>query len=415
MRRKPSPFSRRAMAAVSSTTSPAKHGGHGPPARRRSNEEDRRICFVSGTRAEFGLMRSVLNAISNTPGLYLQLLLTGMHLDRSRGRSIDAIRRDGWKIDRVVAWPTGDNSPIATARNTGKAINAMASAFAELRPDVVLVVGDRVEAFAAAAAAHIAGIVVAHVHGGDRALGQVDDSLRHAITKLSHLHFPATRQSAERIAKLGEDRWRIVRAGAPGLDGIRSAAAKRSEVRAAFSTLEAKKFALLVLHPATADPAAESFAATTVLDATRATWPQVVVVYPNNDPGSAAISATWDVQKGRHVGVIFCRDLPRPMFLGLMRDAAALVGNSSAGIIEAASFGTPALDIGPRQTGRERSGNVRHAPLNKKTLSAALHRISQTPRWRGGNVYGTGGAAQRIAAAVAMMDLAGLRSKLIGY
>jgi GDP/UDP-N,N'-diacetylbacillosamine 2-epimerase (hydrolysing) len=386
--------------------------------RSRNRRTRRRICFVSGTRAEFGLMRSVLHAIQNTPRLHLQLLLTGMHLDRSRGRSIDAIRRQGWKVDRIVPWPSGDASPIATARNTGKAVAAMASAFAELKPDVVLVVGDRVEAFAAAAAAHIAGIVVAHVHGGDRALGQVDDSLRHAITKLSHLHFPATRQSAERIANLGEDRWRIVRAGAPGLDGIRQQAATWKEIHSQFPLLDPRRYLLLVLHPASADEDVERRAAKQMLLAVQRLRLPIVIVYPNNDPGSAGIVAEWERRPKRGSmapRLIYSRDLPRPMFLALLRDAAALVGNSSAGIIEAASFGTPVLDIGPRQTGRERSGNVRHASLTPALLLAALRRISRAPRWRGKNVYGAGGAGQRIAAALATADLTKLRSKLIAY
>ncbi|HEX4125395.1 MAG TPA: UDP-N-acetylglucosamine 2-epimerase [Tepidisphaeraceae bacterium] len=381
------------------------------PAKRKP----RRICFVSGTRAEFGLMRSVLHAITAAPSLRLQIVLTGMHLDRSRGRSIDAIRREGWKVDRVVPWKAGKHSPIDTAQATGRAIAAMASAYAELKPDVVLVVGDRVEAFAAAAAAHIAGIVVAHVHGGDRALGLVDDSLRHAITKLSHLHFPATRQSARRIKRLGEDPRRIVRTGAPGLDGMLAAAAQPAEVVAAFPMLRPREFALLALHPATTDPKTERKSARTILAAARKTWRQVVVIYPNNDPGSAGIAAEWDARYGRDVGVIFCRDLPRAMFLGLLRDAAALIGNSSAGIIEAASVGTPVLDIGPRQTGRERSGNVRHVEMNAAKIAIAVERISRARRWRCGNVYIAGGAGRRIAAALAGADLEGLRRKLIAY
>ena len=180
----------------------------------------------------------------------------------------------------------------------------------------------------------------------------MDDSLRHAITKLSHLHFPATRQSEGRIRRLGEDAWRIVRAGTPGLDGIVGTAATSAKVRAAFEQLKSREFALLVLHPATPDSQSERSAAQTVLAATRKTFRQVAI-YPNNDPGSAGIAGAWDAQRGRDENVIFCRDLPRGMFLGLLRDAAALIGNSSAGIIEAASFGTPVLDLGPRQTGRE--------------------------------------------------------------
>src|SRR5205085_3946625 len=136
-----------------------------------------------------------------------------------------------------------------TAQATGDAMAGLARAFEELQSDIVLVVGDRVEAFAGAAAGHVSGRVVAHVHGGDRAAGQVDDSLRHAITKLAHVHFPATRQSEQRLLRLGEDRWRVHRVGSPGIDGIKAAAAAWPAVRAAFPGLERRKYALVVLHP----------------------------------------------------------------------------------------------------------------------------------------------------------------------
>ena len=179
---------------------------------RRKRTETRRVCFVTGTRAEFGLMRSTLDAIRRHARLRLQLVCTGMHLDPAHGRTVETIRADGWPVDAEVPWgnehsPLGsaNGSPTHNARSTGTAMAALAEAYEALGSDVVVVVGDRVEAFAAAAAAHVAHVPVAHVHGGDRALGQVDDSLRHAISKLAHVHFPATRQSAQRLKRLGED------------------------------------------------------------------------------------------------------------------------------------------------------------------------------------------------------------------
>jgi UDP-hydrolysing UDP-N-acetyl-D-glucosamine 2-epimerase len=158
----------------------------------------RRICFVTGTRAEFGLMESTLRAIRKHPKLQLQIVVTGMHLDRRHGNTIRSIER---KIDATVPWRAATGSPLDTARATGRAIESLAATFDRLNSDVVLIVGDRVEAFAAASAAHISGKIIAHVHGGDRALGQVDDSLRHAITKLSHI--TSLRQSRARGALRG--------------------------------------------------------------------------------------------------------------------------------------------------------------------------------------------------------------------
>src|SRR5215207_2866655 len=177
-------------------------------------------------------MRSTREAIRAHPRLELQIIATGMHLDPGRGGGLASVRADGWKVDRVVPWdPAGSATPEGTARNTGLAVAGLVDALAALRSDVVLVVGDRVEAFAAATAAHLSGKVVAHVHGGDRAAGLVDDSLRHAVTKLAHVHFPATGESARRVRRLGEQPWRIHAVGAPGIDGIADAAAAGREVQ----------------------------------------------------------------------------------------------------------------------------------------------------------------------------------------
>jgi UDP-hydrolysing UDP-N-acetyl-D-glucosamine 2-epimerase len=371
---------------------------------------------VTGTRAEFGLMRSTLAAIDTHPKLSLQLIVTGMHLDHRHGRSIEQIRMDGWLNRRreheVVLWRPLGGEPAVVAAATGNAISGIAKAISDLRSQIVLIVGDRVEAFAAAVAGHIAGAVVAHVHGGDRAQGQVDDTLRHATTKLAHVHFPATLASAQRIARLGEDRWRIHRVGSPGPDGIVDTAASVERVP--------RDFVLLVLHPTDVDPKREQARARLVLRAVRRSGvPRTIVVYPNNDPGSAGIIRCWEAETSAERETIV-RDLPRDRFLGLLRDTVALVGNSSSGIIEAASFGTPVIDIGPRQLGRERSANVVNVPFDAGRIGRELKGI-----WNAGrpvrcskhNVYGGGGAGKRIADVLARLDLndARLRRKLIAY
>ena len=392
----------------------------------------RRVCFVTGTRAEFGLMRSTLAAVRDHPALELQVVATGMHLDPSRGRTLDAITAGGWRVDRVVDWPAGGEAAAAlVARHTGAAMAGIASAISDMESEIVLVVGDRVEAFAAASAGHVAGRVVAHVHGGDRAQGQVDDALRHAVTKLSHLHFAATEGSANRIYKLGEERWRIHTVGAPGLDGIAAEAASADEVRAAGVAVAPGRFALVAYHPATPDEAAERRVAEAVwksaAGAIHAAFPELdpsvrstVTVYPNNDPGSAGIAADYDqwarmeTYYGRPVS--FVRDLPRRVFLGLVRDAAVMVGNSSAGVIEAASFGTPVVDVGGRQRGRERSGNVVHCVASPASVRRALGRALAAGRFDGPNVYGGDEAGGRIADVLATVPLDDrLRRKLIRY
>lgn len=362
----------------------------------------RRICYVTGTRAEFGLMRTALEAIRSHPALEFQLVATGMHLSRTHGATVGQILRDGWTVDARVAWRSTtnvDELAIATADATSK----LAYVFRDLGPDVVLVCGDRVEAFAAATAAHIGGRIVAHVHGGDRALGQVDDALRHAISKLAHIHLPATTQSAQRLHKMGEDRWRIHRVGTPGLDGIRQLAAAHPHAPVA---------ALVVVHPDSADDAVQYERTHLLLRLlARRVSGAVVAIFPNNDPGWRGVARALDEAHGIQVA----KDVPRAQFLGLLKSAAVLVGNSSSGIIEAASLGTPVVNIGDRQLGRERSANVVDVPWEEKAISNAIIGAGKV-RYTGTNVYGGGNAGARIARVlsdVAIDDK--LRKKLIRY
>jgi UDP-N-acetylglucosamine 2-epimerase (non-hydrolysing)/GDP/UDP-N,N'-diacetylbacillosamine 2-epimerase (hydrolysing) len=412
----------------------------------------RRICFVTGTRAEFGLMKPVLRAINNSRRLQLQILATGMHLDRRRGYSLNEIRREGWKVDAVIPWeqPAASFGGQALAHATGEATVGLADALAALDPDVVLVVGDRVEAFAGATAGHLSGRVVAHVHGGDRALGQVDDSLRHAITKLAHIHFPATAKSAHRILKMGEDCRRIYRAGSPGVDGIVEAAADRVELAKEFPGLRPYRFAMILLHPVDADEAIEFDRATMIFDAVAHTGIEnIVIIHPNNDPGSAGIIRAWQAIKiaegksdrplsaaskiGRAVEkannpfldgtenarVFVIPNINRAVFLGMLRDAAMLVGNSSSGIIEAGSFRTPVIDIGPRQNGRERNRDVVNVPYKAGEIRRAIQKIwnaGKPRRGRHANVYGGRGAGEKIASALESLQIdEKLLRKLIRY
>jgi GDP/UDP-N,N'-diacetylbacillosamine 2-epimerase (hydrolysing) len=369
----------------------------------------RRVCFVTGTRAEYGLMRTTLAAVRRQRGLTLQILATGTHLSHPHGYTVDAIRGDGFAVDAAVDWNSAGEPrdlPVQTAAASG----GIAAELNRLDPDVVLVVGDRVEAFGGAVAGHLGGRIVAHVHGGDRALGQVDDCLRHAITKLSHVHFPATRQSRERLMRMGEDPWRVFLTGSPGLDGIREAARPVKPARV-------RRSAVLVLHPTGTDNAEEFERTQTVHSAAmKIGFDGIAVIASNNDPGSAGIARYWE---NAAPGVAVYANVGRAQFLGMIRDAAVLIGNSSSGIIEAASFGTPVVDIGDRQSGRERSGNVVHVPFVQRAIAMALEAIwndGRPMRWRGSNVYGGSGAGRKIAERLASLVIDDrLRRKVIAY
>ena len=375
----------------------------------------RRICFVTGSRAEFGLMQSTLRAIQNHPKLTLQIIATGMHLDPAHGKPLSAIT--GFPPALIVPWRRS-KSAAQTAHSTGRAVSSLADAFSKLKPQIVIVVGDRVEAFAAASAAHICQIPIAHVHGGDRALGQIDDSLRHAITRLSHIHFPATPQSAGRIAAMGEDRFRIHLVGSPAIDLIMEEAWDWPESPDAPPK---RRYALLVLHPTRAEDASQQMLARKLVQLTADTgFNHTFAIYPNNDPGSRGIIRAWDALQARQYSdVSFYRDLPRSIYLGLLRNAAVLIGNSSSGIIEAASFGTPVINIGDRQKGRERNKNVMDVPADPAAIRRALKQV-----WNNGhpirfpkkNIYGSGRTSEKIARILAAIPLdQRLRRKLITY
>jgi GDP/UDP-N,N'-diacetylbacillosamine 2-epimerase (hydrolysing) len=375
----------------------------------------RRICFVTGTRAEFGLMRTTLDAIRNDDRMLLQLVVTGTHLDQQCGHTIDEIRGEeirgeGWKIDAVVDWPSGDRTSATLAFATGVAMSGIAREFAKLKSDIVMVVGDRVEAFACAAAASLSGIPLVHIHGGERATGQVDDMLRHAISKMAHVHLCATDEAKRRLTRMGEDAWRVTKVGAPGLDGIKQEAMSLRRQ----TTLPLVVF---LMHPWWADDEWNRQFVSEVVGQMLGHDIELVMLMPNGDPGSKGVRDAIE-SFSDWPGVKIERHVRRPEFLGLLRDAAVLVGNSSSGIIEAASFGTRVIDIGPRQFGRMHGKNVRHVEAVAAKVGRLFERsLSASPiKVRMVNPYGDGKSAGRIVERLAKLELnAKLLNKTIAY
>lgn len=372
------------------------------PAKTRRN-----IAVVTGTRAEYGILRTVLAAIDAHHKLRLRLVVTGMHLVRKFGHTIDEIRDDGWRIDARVPMQTHVDDPTAQSEGLARGIAGLARAFKVLDPDFVVVLGDRIEAFAAASAAVMCRRLLAHIHGGDVATGDIDDALRHAITKLAHVHFPATQDAARRIRRLGEDPWRIHCVGAPGMDELRDQLIKRTTRE--FDTTEYagdKKYALLVRHPCTRLASEEEKRTAQLIEAVRAESLLPLVIYPNSDPGNTGIiRAIERAQKQGRVRAF--RSLPRDVYLSLLRHAEVLVGNSSSGIIESAFLGTPAVNVGDRQAGRLRaSPAVVDAHESPRALRSAI-RKARKMRLRAGTrtAYGDGRSGPRIARILAATKL----------
>ena len=364
----------------------------------------RRVVVVTGSRADFGLLRSTMEAIDAAPGLELRVIAAGAHL-LPPDETIDEVRTH-FHVDAVVEMQhAGRTGRLADATATGRGVVGFTAAFERLDPDVVLVLGDRIEAFAAAASAGIGGSMVAHVHGGDRAEGVADESMRHAITKLSHLHFPATPTSGERIRGLGEPADSVHVVGSPAADGVDAMPPLDEEM---FDRLGRPGVAILH-HGSGLSEASERAWIDAAIEASRRHGP-VVVLRPNRDPGSDVVEQAG-LAAAERTGVVRAGHLPRAAFIGLLRRVQVLVGNSSAGLIEAPVIGCPTVNLGPRQSGRERPGSV--IDVDRADVEEIVHAIDVAVRHDGPNEhpYGEGGTGRRIAAVLVGLEASGIPRK----
>jgi UDP-hydrolysing UDP-N-acetyl-D-glucosamine 2-epimerase len=364
----------------------------------------RRVAVVTGTRAEFGLLKPVMHAVQAHTGLELLCIAAGSHLIQPAEtfREVKAVFPIADSIPMQVAGRTGR---AEDAESLGRGIGRFARSFDRLRPDWVVVLGDRIEAFAAAASASVSGIAVAHIHGGDRAEGIADEAMRHAITKLAHLHLAATEQSADRIRRMGERPERVFNVGSPAIDGLASVPPLGDDAWGALG----RPSAVLLMHPIGRTDEQEEHAAALVLSSLRAHAGAVLALHPNHDPGREGILRALRGVEGSH-GVHIAAHLPRERFIALLKRLAAspsglLAGNSSAGLIEAAALRLPALDIGRRQSGRERPGNVVHVERESPDrLAAGLREAGEIDRGAVQHPYGDGRAGERIAGLLAAVD-----------
>jgi len=364
----------------------------------------RRICYITGTRADFGLMRLTLEALAAHPSLALELVMTGMHLDSAHGDTKQEVRATGLHVAAEVPVPLHPATGATMARNLGRMVQAFVDHLEHDPPQLVLLLGDRGEMLAGAIAAIHLNVPVAHIHGGERS-GTVDEPVRHAISKLSHLHFVATEGARQRLVRMGERPEHVWVSGAPGLDGLEDAPrADRSVLCAGLGLRADRPVALMVCHPVLQEAEQAGAAAWIVMDALLARGLQVVALMPNSDAGSDAIRDALRVHSG-HEGVRLLAHLPRADFIGWMACCDVMVGNSSAGIIEAASFGTPVVNVGSRQNLRERNANTLEAAAEPAAVGAALDAALRGGRQPARNVYGDGRAAVRIVEVLASHSL----------
>ncbi|MCH7883692.1 MAG: UDP-N-acetylglucosamine 2-epimerase (hydrolyzing) [Planctomycetes bacterium] len=363
----------------------------------------RRVAVITGTRAEYGLLRSTMEAIRKHPRLRLQLVVTGMHELRKFGHTIDEILNDGWHVDARVKMQTGRDDPLDQARGLARGVAGIATYLAQADSDLVLVLGDRIEAMAGALAAVTTGRIVAHIHGGDIAPGDFDDSLRHAITKLAHLHLTATPAARRRVIRMGESPDRVHFVGAPGHDRLIQLLDAPNRVASG------TRRALIVQHPCGRSPTRERRTMSAILRAVERAGFERFIIYPNSDRGHTGIIQAIDTHRRgvRNGAVRLFRSLDRDSFLRLLIEADLIVGNSSSGIIEAPPAGTPSVNVGSRQQGRQRGGPcVVDADESLESIGAAIDAAqSKRPITGRQGVYGDGTAGRRIAELLASVSL----------
>jgi UDP-N-acetylglucosamine 2-epimerase (non-hydrolysing)/GDP/UDP-N,N'-diacetylbacillosamine 2-epimerase (hydrolysing) len=362
---------------------------------------ERRICFVTGSRAEYGLLSPVMDAVRREPSLRLQLVVTGTHLAPQFGLTVREIEADGFPIEAKVDLELEGDTAGAVTRSLGRGVMGFAGALERIRPDLIVVLGDRYEILAAAQAALIARIPVAHIAGGDVTEGAFDDAIRHSITKLAHIHFVTNDDAARRVRQLGEDPQNIHTVGSPGIDAIRKVklldrAALEQDLAFSFQ----KRNLLVTFHPVTLDrqPSSEQFQE--LLSAIDMLGNEVGVIFtlPNADPDNKAISELIDRYTADHQHAKAFASLGQVRYLSTLARVDAVVGNSSSGLYEAPSFKKPTVNIGDRQKGRLQASSVINCRPEARDIERAVREAFTRDCSGAVNPYGDGNSAERIVA-----------------
>lgn len=378
---------------------------------------NRKICIVTGSRAEYGLLRELIRAVQQTDGLQLQLLATGMHLSPEFGLTYREIEDDGFHLDAKVEMLLSADTATGVAKSMGLGLIGLGEAFERLKPDLIVLLGDRFEIFAAAAAALVAGIPVAHLHGGETTEGAFDESLRHSITKMSHLHFVAAADYRQRVIQLGEQPDRVFEVGGLGIDAImRLPLLDRPALEAALDFQLGPRNLLVTFHPVTLEPdesvqqTAELLAALDSLQDTH-----LIFTMPNADNGSRAMARMIDDFVLGHPRARAYTSLGQLRYLSCLKQVDGVVGNSSSGLIEAPSMGKGTVNIGDRQRGRLKATSVIDCAPTRGDILAAVatlydagfqHQLSGIV-----NPYGQGGAAEKIVRVLQHHRLDGIQMK----
>ncbi len=372
----------------------------------------RTIGAVTVARSDYGIYLPVLRRIQEDPDLRLRLIVSGMHLSPEFGMTVREIERDGFEIGDRVEMLLSSDSPEGIAKSMGLGTAGFAQSYARSCPDILLVLGDRFEMHAAVVASLPFKLPVAHIHGGESTEGLFDEPIRHSITKMSHLHFVSTQMYAERVIQMGEAPWRVVVSGAPRLDSLRTIRLlDRPALSKTFGLDLSEPPLLVTFHPVTLEYEDTERQVTELLAALTEVGLGVVFTYPNADTRGRRIIDMIRTFTDRHQRATAVVNLGPDAYFSLMAQSVAMIGNSSSGIIEAASFKLPVVNIGNRQRGRIRGENVIDVGSSREEIVAGV-REATSPAFRAGldglaNDYGDGHAAERIVEKLASVKLDG--------
>ncbi len=362
----------------------------------------KKVCVITGSRSEYGILKSVIKEIQKSQKLELFLLVTGMHLLEKYGNTIEIIKKDGIPIQKTIpmySQNSSDKEKLGEA--VSRAISNFSKAFREFEPDIILVLGDRYEVLAAVIAATTQIIPIAHIHGGDNvSQGQVDEQIRHAVTKFSHVHFPATPKSYKRIRLMGEESWRIHMVGSPSIDLVYNIdLLDNEELVEKFNINFDETNVICVQHPYTIEPERAGNQMRLTLKVLNDLNLKTILIYPNNDLGSKKIIEEIEKYRDNPKFKIF-KNLDRKEYLSLLKYSDLMIGNSSSGLIETPIFKIPVVNIGDRNKGRESGENVINVPHDyEKIRNAVKKALSKNFKEQCKNVenpYGNGQASKKV-------------------
>lgn len=366
----------------------------------------RKICVITGTRAEYGLLRWVMQGIKDDLDLDLQIIATGMHLSPEFGLTYKAIESDGFKIDRKIEMLTSSDTSVGIAKSMGLGMIGFADALNELNPDLIVVLGDRFEIFSAVSAALVAKIPVAHLHGGEATEGLIDEGIRHSITKMSHLHFVAAESYRQRVIQLGESPDRVFLVGGLGVDIIkRLDLLGRLELEASLDLKLGKKNLLITFHPVTLERSSAENQMSELLEALAALEDtQLIFTLPNADTDGRALIKMVRKFVACHDNSRVYTSLGQLNYLSLLSEVDGVIGNSSSGLLEVPSFKKGTINIGDRQRGRLQAESVINCEPIHDSIKLAIEKLYssdfQDKLKNVINPYGEGGASEKIVCSI---------------